>query len=1400
MEQLSFSSGQIIGIECYHFRGIGHAKVYTLPTINYFVAPNGFGKTTLLYAVALCLGSQHPDLKDTDSLIQENQLSACILVTICDTSRLSVRDAHKLFTTLTTTFSHKTHNYVLSRLAHESIYTVHVLLKKGKYMQSYINGRTVSQEKLCRDISKKFEIQIDNPFQSMMQSDAQRLTLMTPSERLIKFLELIFPDLTNTLLCLQPQATSLIHFCRTRYENFDTSYIKNHSDFLKTVWNMMKLVELGSLQQTVELGKQALLVLEFLGINTERTNALQEYKALVNDMESKEMPIAALKKDIERNQFELQQVVERIEGKSAALKSSMNILERISRTIAANSKRLIDLRSAYEAVLTQKENQSDDDRLALQQQINLLNNKIHEHETAISELESKRSEASVTLCNINFEASSLYASAEYKSITRRHQQIEAEREQREQLIVRCRNLPHHSWLVDVYRCSLELELNSSMRYFLFAPVAHWIGIKSDTPIPFNIAKFMLQSALGQSLYTILTNSKDHQSNLSKNFDQYKDRGHATTIELLQDYLEMSYHEAYAHAERELQAQYDALRTTTINPAGIRTLSTSASSIQASALANIVFLIDCLDGNPIVLNHFFHRLSVAIYVQSSSGSTLTSSEIVRFMEANLGVFNIICQDGMLHVGTSNNRKQLLARTSYGLDPNKTYAECVQSYTEQIKHPRFMHEILEEKKRLETELKELQDSYSNSIQASQSRTEELKLFINQSKVQLTELNQLLRECRSELNVLGTRIKAYKVVTEQDILTAERSYVDMSNLLGALTISALDQSKAQLNDIQLLVPLAAQVKDLRKKGSDLTTKLTSVQDEYQLARKRVSVFRENTLGRVEDIFKVKKGRIVSILKALCPAMVPDPPLEDPCDSSALEATLPHLLSHIEFAKELTRYITFAKLQSSKMNLSNPSSVDLTCFKAFVDSLDNRFKLQQSKQDLSTKHTFSTEKKAFCDTLSDQFASNMYIIVHLSRLLEVIRTVQDNVAEVIAEVSKRFRDNIKEFGISGEAVLTGLFIPDRKRNSSPISPEFDAAYTLLKEHSNDYRHCFEADKIIAFLTENPSLKAVSTSSAISKSEVGPYAALVLDQRKIEKNHSESRSSTTVSEDSATNSEPIEPSSKKIARSVHQQDDEICFALMSKLAPFFEELKQAVDFDPNTTDESSSDTDTVCQGKELLNGDKHHLKSAQVSNTSTKTGTTTSLLDMFQKKYQKSKQILSAKAALSTFLADEIQENYLIALSAAFKPIVKESQIQAIMPLMNTLKPGLELKTQFVANETLTGITLSGGESSVVALCLVNSLYGQKALSSIRFRLVDEINQGLDDKFEKVAHDMLCSIHNDQIQYFVGSPKLPSYLTFEDPRIRVHIILRRPLLGNTDLGCSEESALESLCTEELYF
>lgn len=115
----------------------------------------------------------------------------------------------------------------------------------------------------------------------------------------------------------------------------------------------MKIIELGSLKQTVNLGRQALLVLEFLEVNTERTKTLHEYKKLVSDMQSKEEPLITLKRDIEKTQLEVQRVTEEMERRFTVMKSSIVSLERLSRTITANSKRLLDLQSAYEAAITQ---------------------------------------------------------------------------------------------------------------------------------------------------------------------------------------------------------------------------------------------------------------------------------------------------------------------------------------------------------------------------------------------------------------------------------------------------------------------------------------------------------------------------------------------------------------------------------------------------------------------------------------------------------------------------------------------------------------------------------------------------------------------------------------------------------------------------------------------------------------------------------------------------------------------------------------------------------------------------------------------------------------------------------------------------------------------------------------
>ena len=87
---------------------------------------------------------------------------------------------------------------------------------------------------------------------------------------------------------------------------------------------------------------------------------------------------------------------------------------------------------------------------------------------------------------------------------------------------------------------------------------------------------------------------------------------------------------------------------------------------------------------------------------------------------------------------------------------------------------------------------------------------------------------------------------------------------------------------------------------------------------------------------------------------------------------------------------------------------------------------------------------------------------------------------------------------------------------------------------------------------------------------------------------------------------------------------------------------------------------------------------------------------------------------------------------------------------------------------EALVGTRQSGGEKSVATILFLLAL---QSISPAPFRLVDEINQGMDRQNEKLVHDTLVSLSSpDSPQFFIITPKLVPGLSFSE-NMRVHII-----------------------------
>ncbi|GMG19439.1 unnamed protein product [[Candida] boidinii] len=104
----------------------------------------------------------------------------------------------------------------------------------------------------------------------------------------------------------------------------------------------------------------------------------------------------------------------------------------------------------------------------------------------------------------------------------------------------------------------------------------------------------------------------------------------------------------------------------------------------------------------------------------------------------------------------------------------------------------------------------------------------------------------------------------------------------------------------------------------------------------------------------------------------------------------------------------------------------------------------------------------------------------------------------------------------------------------------------------------------------------------------------------------------------------------------------------------------------------------------------------------------------------------------------------------------------------------GLEILVKFRDDSNLTILNSSqqsGGEKSVTTAIFLNSLQG---LTNTPFRIVDEINQGMDARNERLIHKLIVeklSNGKDSSQYFLITPKLLTDLYYDD-HMKIHCIL----------------------------
>ncbi|KAH0294642.1 structural maintenance of chromosomes 5 smc5, partial [Aureobasidium sp. EXF-3399] len=152
-------------------------------------------------------------------------------------------------------------------------------------------------------------------------------------------------------------------------------------------------------------------------------------------------------------------------------------------------------------------------------------------------------------------------------------------------------------------------------------------------------------------------------------------------------------------------------------------------------------------------------------------------------------------------------------------------------------------------------------------------------------------------------------------------------------------------------------------------------------------------------------------------------------------------------------------------------------------------------------------------------------------------------------------------------------------------------------------------------------------------------------------------------------------------------------------------------------------------------------------------------------------------------------------AFSENFAKINCAGQVEVYKEEDDFNKWAIQIQVKFRENEQLSVLDShrqSGGERAVSTIFYLMAL---QSLARAPFRVVDEINQGMDPRNERMVHsrmvDIACATHTSQ--YFLITPKLLPNLTYH-PNMKVHCIASGEFMpadqGKLDFGALAQKAL----------
>lgn len=1182
----TFTPGQIVGIDCRFFRGIRHLRILAGPHINYFVAPNGMGKTSILYAIAICLGSEEVYSRHKNTLIYDKESEASITLALCATPNLSILEAHRRFEDSVDSVT------TASSLFIPGLTVIQVRLRANQ-REYFLDGNSFTVEQVRTKIADAYSIRIDNPFQAMMQVNAQRLASMTPDRRFQAFVQFALADVGSGIEQLQDQITScrkqFSEFASFREDIFDNALekFKGIDKQWQTTQNRQRLNQV--IRNCQELG----YLIKAFKDGQSHENLRQELNELsiqMRDCEANEADTKRMFEDAKAVERELETTIVR---EMVQPQQFLRSLEDDSSTIYKLSPILAEQMRQYRIGLDRLNSQGEATRDRAIESRRRQKEKIEKLKAETEQLTKRKSEIDTLIDGIRRSQAFGTESVRIQELQREIQKLQGQCEEHKNFINKLSIHGIRGWIEHV-----QNNITPEEGVITFAPIVQYFGIVSDPLIPRNILRRVVQKLVGKNLFAVLTSSLDLSKKLTESFERCSKIGAVSDV-ITFNLEQMTLEEYEARSQRVWE---DAFRNTTLN-------MTNISSFQPG---DVISINQSITGRYSVLRELLSTFKGVYYLKLRQ-ERAHLRDIEFLFQQNPQSVRIVFTDTTIYKAHAymNQFAGVSIAHHQSQDERSILIESID------KPPALLCELEAKIKNLEQEKSE--EERRSKEKSSDIRYRELKEDLEAIHTRMNEIRHEMRQAEKQLaadenSLNGTEaLRTTLEITKQKINDIRKEII--CNIL-----KFLEQGRRNYRHLRKISPHIDQYQSAKHTAGKHSRQYDAAHEAVCKVKRR----QQSKLESCNSLWNALRNQLGNIADSYQLNVTLPANTTESFDLSPLEARRDAILNNQDFKCELDQ---FRRERSEFKETSIENCLDN--FQSWVKEQIPKGPLRGVTNEAYTEHRGKL-RDAICEVLSKIIS----LVKKLRDTAKQIVLISRRAETLITSASARFRENMERFGVAGDLRLTG--VPGEQGFQA-----IDSARLWIEKALEDPLEFIQLDQFQYFLT------VTQWTGDFDEAVVGLRRALL----------------------------------------------QMCTCNTTSIKQYIDE----------------------------------------------------------------------------TFQGSSIQ-----ALAKTIPHRNTDIHINVLIKECENIAPGMRVDTEFARGERLRDISLSGGERSVVSLCIVNSLRGENAFDMIPFRLVDEINQGLDDTFEQAAHEMLCS--TSELQYFISSPKLPSYLRFDRNEILVHVLMRPPV------------------------